>query len=222
MARALQAPLHCLPTNDSFVASATELEQCSECYKKKDAMMSRDDQRGRVMLHVSAHVLDNGLSATSLRQLAAAAGVSDRMLLYYFKDKADILTTVLAHIATEMSDLLATAVPESIALAPPELIASLMAATQADRFRPYMRLWIEITAAASRGDQPYAAIAGQIALGFANWIEVRLAGEPTMSRRATATMILAMIDGLAVLDMCGGREQSHLAQQAMQALVFPS
>src|SRR3954471_21996928 len=41
------------------------------------------------------YALANGLIDLSLRPLAAALGTSDRMLLYHFKDKHDLVATVL-------------------------------------------------------------------------------------------------------------------------------
>src|SRR3954468_22217803 len=41
------------------------------------------------------YVLEHGLLDLSLRPLAAALGTSDRMLLYHFKDKLDLVATVL-------------------------------------------------------------------------------------------------------------------------------
>jgi AcrR family transcriptional regulator len=41
------------------------------------------------------HVLEHGLLGLSLRPLAAALGTSDRMLLYHFADKDDLVATVL-------------------------------------------------------------------------------------------------------------------------------
>jgi AcrR family transcriptional regulator len=183
-------------------------------------MVSKNEQRGRVVERLSASLLETGLSETSLRQLAAAARVSDRMLLYYFKDKTDILSTVLAAIAAEMSDRLAIAIPENASLTPFQLITEAVVVTQSASMRPYMRLWIEIVAAASRGVQPYVSISPQIALSFMEWIETRLVGEDADPKHATAAMILAMIDGIALLDVCAGSEQSQLAVQAIQRLTF--
>jgi AcrR family transcriptional regulator len=41
------------------------------------------------------YVLEHGLIDLSLRPLAAALGTSDRMLLYHFEDKNDLVATVL-------------------------------------------------------------------------------------------------------------------------------
>ena len=52
-------------------------------------MNIRDTQRAAVTERLSSHILAHGLARSSLRELAAAAGVSDRMLLYYFDDKSE-------------------------------------------------------------------------------------------------------------------------------------
>ncbi|MCA3750444.1 MAG: TetR family transcriptional regulator, partial [Phenylobacterium sp.] len=54
-------------------------------------MTVRAAQRQVVTERLAGHLLASGLSRTSVRQLAAAAQVSDRMLLYYFRDKAEAL-----------------------------------------------------------------------------------------------------------------------------------
>ncbi|NCU12087.1 MAG: TetR/AcrR family transcriptional regulator, partial [Sphingomonadaceae bacterium] len=81
-------------------------------------MSVRDEQREAVVERLAAHLLETGLSRTSLRQLAAAAGVSDRMLLYYFADKAEVLSAVLARVAGELAMRLTKAIPDGAPLKP--------------------------------------------------------------------------------------------------------
>jgi AcrR family transcriptional regulator len=183
-------------------------------------MVAKEEQREQVIKLLGQHLLKNGLSETSLRQLAAAARVSDRMILYYFTDKSDILASVLSRIAFEMAALLSEAIPEDANLAPADFITTATAVTQAPAMRRYMRLWIEIIAAAARGEQPFAMVANQVTAGFLGWIESRLSGEAGDSKRATASMIFAIIDGLAILDICAGQDQSEKAALAFKLLRF--
>ena len=182
-------------------------------------MVPRDDQRARVTALLAAHLLHSGLSATSLRQLAAAAGVSDRMLLYYFADKAEALAVAMAQIAADIGALLADAIPPGPPLPPAALIASAVRATTAPAIKPYMRLWIEVVAAAARGEAPFPAIARQIAIGFRAWIEARLDPVGLPDPVGTAALILATIDGLALLDVCSDEGVTARAAQAAQSLV---
>jgi AcrR family transcriptional regulator len=183
-------------------------------------MVTRDEQRERVVHLLCENILKTGLSQTSLRQLAAAANISDRMLLYYFKDKSEVIATALIAIAGKVANQLAVAIPENANLEAHELIARAAILTQSSDMRPFMRLWIEIVAAASRDERPYSAISQQIALGFMDWIEARLSGDPCEAKHAVAAMILAIIDGLAVLDLCAGQEQSQLAINTLMRVSF--
>lgn len=184
-------------------------------------MVSKEDQRARAITLLSAGILKNGLSHTSLRQLAMMAGISDRMLLYYFKDKADVIMTAVSHIALDMTQRLDAAISNSPKLAPSDLITRALAVTQGVEMKPFMQLWIEIVAAASRGQQPYFDISRLISAGFVAWIKDRLQGEPSKAKDAQAAMIFAVIDGLALVDMCAGKEQAQLAVQGMGQISFP-
>jgi len=53
------------------------------------------DRRHDLAEAATDYVLEHGLLDLSLRPLAAALGTSDRMLLYHFKDKLDLVATVL-------------------------------------------------------------------------------------------------------------------------------
>lgn len=53
------------------------------------------DRRSTLAGAATDYVLEHGLIGMSLRPLAAAIGTSDRMLLYHFRDKDDLVATVL-------------------------------------------------------------------------------------------------------------------------------
>ena len=65
-----------------------------------------DTRRAEIIQRLTDYVLAEGLSAASLRPLAKAAGTSDRMLLYYFNDKAQIITAVLEQISARLVELI--------------------------------------------------------------------------------------------------------------------
>ncbi len=179
-------------------------------------MTRRERQRAQALERITEHILHNGLARTSLRQLAAAAAVSDRMLLYYFADKTDVLTAALERIALNMAVLLDEALPENATFTAEALLAQATVLTRNDRLRPYMRLGLEISAAAARGEAPYRAVSGQIVRGFMGWIESRLAIEDDTERKRSAAMILVLIDGLALFDACGADD---VADQAIAAIL---
>ncbi len=181
-------------------------------------MIARDTQREKVVERLAAHLLATGLSQASLRQLAAAAGTSDRMLLYYFADKEELLAAAAGRVSMDLAVQLATAIPEGADFTASALITAAVAITKSEAIAPYMALWIEIVAAAARGEAPFVAIAEQIVQGFLHWIDARLASGGGDDRAATVAMILAMIDGLALLRVCSGNAIADRAGEAMARL----
>lgn len=165
-------------------------------------MSRRENQRKDALIKISRHVLENGLMQTSLRQLAGAADVSDRMLLYYFKNKAEIMSSVLAHLTLELTQKFDAALKDGKRYPVDELFAKDAALCCSPDMRPYMRLGIEINVAAGRGEMPYVNIAKDIVAGFIAWIEARLDTQDEDLRKKQAGMILVMIDGLAMVDVC--------------------
>jgi AcrR family transcriptional regulator len=162
-------------------------------------MSIRDDRRAEALRDIARHLLDEGLPGSSLRNLAGAAGVSDRMLLYYFADKTELLTAALGMLARQMAAVLDEAVPREPKRRFDLLLAEIRIAMHGPALRPFMRLWLEIAARAARDEQPYSAVAGVIADAFALWISTRLdsmaANEPAL--------LLALIEGFVVLDAVG-------------------
>lgn len=179
----------------------------------------RDDQREKVVDLLSAHLLETGLSQTSLRQLAAAAGVSDRMLLYYFSDKADVLTAAMARLAGELAMRLGSALPEQERLLPADLVLHATAFSTQPEMRRFMRLWIEVVAAAARNEVPFVSIAGQIASGFRLWVDARLDVPPGADRDAVASAVVAIVDGLALIDICDGNDMAPRMADALSLIL---
>ena len=65
--------------------------------------MARDPARRAALAEgATDYALEHGLIGLSLRPLAAAIGTSDRMLLYHFSDKDDLVATVL-RVSTDRS-----------------------------------------------------------------------------------------------------------------------
>jgi AcrR family transcriptional regulator len=173
-------------------------------------MSVREKKRGDALSHIARHILDEGLPGSSLRSLAAAAGVSDRMLLYYFADKNEMLTAALGLLAMEMASVLDKSVPREPRRSFGVLLRDIRHAMRGQVLRPYMRLWLEIAARAARNEQPYSLVAGIIADGFAAWISSRLAE----ANSGEAALLLATVEGLVVLDAV---DRANLADIAANA-----
>ena len=159
-------------------------------------------RRAELIEQLADHVLAGGLAAASLRPLAAAVGTSDRMLLYYFADKAALLTAVLGTIAARMTALLeANAPPRPVAAR--DLERRLLPFVLDDALWPFMALWLEIAGSAARGDPVCRAIGGAVANGFLDWTAAQLIGATAAARRRAATRVLMTIEGGVLLKSLG-------------------
>jgi AcrR family transcriptional regulator len=182
-------------------------------------MSIRDKQREATIERLSGHLLETGLAQTSLRQLAAAAGVSDRMLLYYFADKAEVLSTVMVRVAGELAMRLAVAIPDGTRLTPAELVRRASEFTTGPEMRRFMRLWVEVVAAAARKEEPFPAIVAQVMAGFRLWVDARLELPEGADREGTAAAIIAVIDGLALVDICSNDDMAPRMTAALSTLI---
>src|SRR6187200_3709684 len=102
----------------------------------------------------TARRAEHGLIGLTLRPLAAAIGTSDRMLLYHFRDKDDLLATVL----TTSND---RSVRGIRALAPsPDVrraVLDLWTTVNSPAQARCQRLYVEAAAIGVLGVEPYAS-----------------------------------------------------------------
>ncbi len=174
-------------------------------------MSVRDDRRIDALDRIADHMLAHGIGPSSLRALAAAAGTSDRMLLYYFTDKDDITRSALGLISLRIAAALEAAVPPGSRFAVQTALEVLAPVLRSPDFRPHMRVWFELVSLAMRGEQPFLGIAGQVADFFVDWVTDRLADGEEAARREMAAQLVATLDGLVLLDCVGRHAVADMA-----------
>lgn len=162
------------------------------------SLMTPVDRHAFLLDRLADHVLTHGLLASSLRPLARAAGISDRMLLYYFVDKDAVVTATLEHIAARFALLLGREV-----VAPPLPLAGLERHLRrvllAPSLWPYMRLWLEIASRAASGDALCHRVGGAIGRGFLAWSAAQLDSATPAEREVDAARLLMTIEGAVLL-----------------------
>ncbi len=166
-------------------------------------MKVRDQRRNNAIERMADHVLANGLGAATLRPLAAAAGTSDRMLLYYFTDKNEILSITLHRVAERLLRSLDEAVPAGKPRPFHILLEEVWPVLASDQLKAFMPLWLDLAAGAARGLEPHLHIGGQIADGFLAWVTSRLKVRTRGDHAASAALFLASIEGLYMLEAIG-------------------
>ena len=140
-------------------------------------------------------VLEHGLIGLSLRPLAAALGTSDRMLLYHFTDKADLVATVL-RVSNDrsVSGIRSLAPSSDLRGAVRELWGEVSAEDQAR----CQRLYVEAAALGVLGAEPYATV---VAAANEVWLtaladHLAASGVPQASSGRAARLVEATFMGL--------------------------
>jgi len=166
----------------------------------KNANLSAPPRAKREALtgRIADALLEAGVAQIPLRDLADRLGTSDRMLLYYFDDKADLIRSSLQEISRRLAVTLANATESR---SPPDrllrTVLPLFASPQVDRS---MRVWADLSARSARGEEPFVTIGRRSVEAWLSWLETRLAVDDEAERRLTAAAILTIIEGMRQLE----------------------
>lgn len=151
---------------------------------------------------MAAHVLDHGLTTASLRPLAKAAGTSDRMLIYHFESKDNLVSDLLSVLADDLMARLDSALPLQPMASHRALLDQVLALVRSPVVAAYIRLWHEVVATASLGEVAHGETARRIIGGYVAWLAARMPDtEP--DPEAAARAMLTVIEGIHVMDAAG-------------------
>lgn len=177
-------------------------------------MERSDGIRKKLLRAMAAHVLDHGLTLASLRPLAKAAGTSDRMLIYHFESKDNLISALLETLAQDFTSKLDSALPLHPVPSQRLLLDQVLALVRSPVVGAYIRLWREVVATAGLGDEAHRRTAADIIAGFVAWLEVRMpTDEPNPGQAARA--MLTVIEGIHVMDAA---ELTDFADEAIERL----
>lgn len=141
------------------------------------------------------YALDHGLIGLSLRPLAAAVGTSDRMLLYHFQDKDDLVAAVL-RISNDRSVADVRALPRAAGVR--RAVAELWDACTTGQLERCQRLYVQAAALGLLGREPYLSVVRE---SNKRWVEALVdylvdAGASRPHARRAATLVDATFMGL--------------------------
>jgi len=164
-------------------------------------MTDREPQQRRrqaLAASVADLMLAEGLEF-GLRGVADRLGTSGRMLLYYFTTRDELVAAALDEVSARLARLLAarSAGPR---LSPAGFLAEVLQGTRDPEIGPYMRLWTEIVARAARGESPYRDLAPRVVAGWIAWIDSRLTPARAAEPPGRAAALLALVEGLFLLE----------------------
>jgi len=154
-----------------------------------------------IVAGAAAYVLSRGLTGLSLRPLAAALGTSDRMLLYYFASKDELVGEVLRVLSIQLQGMLAAAMPRD-RVSVKALVEEANELLARPETYPAIAVCLELLGHAARGEEPYASAARTLLEDWIRWAEGHLEG-PARGRRDRALAAVACIEGILVLRAVG-------------------
>ena len=157
----------------------------------------------------------DGLGRLTFGRVAKHLGISDRIVVYYFPSKDDLIGDVLVAVGLRLQQTLAPAFVEPAA-DHVELVRRawpILATTQAD---PVFALFFEAAGLATTGAEPYRTLVPQLLEAWIAWAAELVSGTRTR-RRTEAEAAVAVLDGLLLLRQLAGHD---VAQRAARCLGF--
>ena len=158
------------------------------------------DRREELLDAATLWAFEHGLAELSLRPLAKALGTSDRMLIYYFDSKDELVV----EIAGRAADLLVAGLPEIDPDRPPRSAKAWLDACW-ERYgdpasRPALSLLFEIDASGTRSPGHLRDAARTVAERWSDSVDRALAalGVPARSRTGLTPVLGAALVGLAI------------------------
>ena len=150
-----------------------------------------------------------GLSQLTFGRVAKHVGVSDRVLVYYFPSKDDLIGEVLMAMGLQLQATLAPAFTTPVA-DHAELLRTawpILARPEAD---PVFALFFEAGGLAATGLEPFATLVPPLVEAWIEWAAAFISGTKA-KRRAEAEAAIAVLDGLLLMRQIGGPEMADRA-----------
>ncbi len=156
------------------------------------------DKRIQFAEKVATHLVTHGLSDAGIRALAKAAGTSDRMLIYYFGSKEQLIRESMGLVVGGLSAQL-DALLGNKRRSRARLLDELTEACSDPAMLPSIQVWFEVVGLAARDIGPYKDISHGIAGVFIDWIERHL----VKSQQQEAADLFAHLEGRNLLHIIG-------------------
>ncbi|MGH8969710.1 MAG: TetR/AcrR family transcriptional regulator [Actinomycetes bacterium] len=156
------------------------------------------DRRDELLEHAVDYALVHGIGSLTLRPLARALGTSDRMLVYHFGGKDQLVDSVLSRAYDRWFHELDRR-PRT-ARSPRAAVRRLWAAVTSAPLAPCMRLYLEVAALSMYDPTRYRSVntwmTDRWRAAIVEWL-VAAGADPTRAR-AAAPLVAAALDGLHV------------------------
>lgn len=169
--------------------------------------------REQILEGALATALEGGLSQLTYGRVAKRLGINDRVVVYYFPSKEELLAEVLLTVGTQFQETLAPAFehPAADHLELARRAWPVIAVPAAD---PVFALFFEANGLAVAGRSPFDEIVPQLVAAWLDWA-AGLIDAPPATARTEAAAAIALIDGLALLRLLSGPEEADRAARRL-------
>ena len=165
-------------------------------------IIMREDRREALLAAATDYAAQHGIAGLTLRPLADAIGTSDRMLVYYFGTREDLLVEIV----DRAFDSLFSALESTDALEPGEFARRLWTALCRDEVTHAVRLYLEAVGM-SMTDERWRKRMGPATERYRRALErwMRAAGVPSGKAPIVARLVSAATDGLLLQAIIDGK-----------------
>ena len=175
--------------------------------------MGHKHTKAEILEGALAEAFDGGLSQLTFGRVAKRLGISDRIVVYYFPTKDDLIGEVLFSMGLELQATLAPAF-SAPADGHMELLRAAWPVLAKPAADPVFALFFEAGGLAATGRDPYKSLLPQLVDAWITWASDFVAGTPAR-RRAEAEAAIAVLDGLLLLRQLGGPKAAERAARTI-------
>ena len=169
------------------------------------------ERRAELLAAVVASCAARGIGHRSLRDLAADAGTSHRMLLHHFGSREALLVAVVEEVERRQAAFATT-----LAGSPPEaLLGSMWAHLSDPALRPFERLFFESYARGANGEEPFDRLLPAVVDAWLQPDGPAAARDPALTRLGLAVVRGLLLDLVAT----GAEAETTAALHRFAALV---
>lgn len=147
---------------------------------------------------ISRVVLRDGIAGLTYRKVADELSCSDRMVVYYFPAKNDLIMAAVVSLSQEMQRLLEKAFGNERRLAG-ELVEIAWPVLTKKSGDQIFKVFLEVIGLSASGVEPFKQIAPAILEGWVTWLSPRVQAGTERLRRQQALAVMAQIDGLLLI-----------------------
>lgn len=175
--------------------------------------MGYKHSRDEILEAAVAVARSDGMHALTFQRVAAALGISDRMVVYYFPSKSELVAAVLMALGDRLRVTLAPTVAHACD-GPLDFVRVAWPVLASGESDAEFALYFEALGLAVSGREPYRSLAPLLVDGWIEWTSTVFRG-PAARRRANAETAIAIVDGLLLLRHTTGADVADRAARSL-------